>query len=121
MTMKSHTDLPQSITLAEFLPHESADQTWERIAIAGANLDVPDELQYRHNGNMPFSIYSGIGLPCWSLTALLDVLPPGKALIHDKGNLGYKCICKNVDTNFHSNPIDACYEMIVKLHDKKFL
>ncbi len=75
--MKSHTDLPQSKTLAEFLPHTTADQTWERIAIAGANLDVSEELQYRHNGNMPFRIYSGIGVPCWSLAALLSVLPLG--------------------------------------------
>ena len=119
--MKSHIDLPQSRILAEFLLHDSADQTWERIAIASANLNVPEELQYRHNGNMPFKCYSGIGVPCWSLTALLDVLPPGKALIHDKGNLGYKCICKNVDTNFHNNSIDACYEMVIKLHELKML
>lgn len=32
--MKAYTDLPQSRTLAEFLPHDSADQTWERIAKA---------------------------------------------------------------------------------------
>jgi hypothetical protein len=40
--MKSYTDLEQSRKLADILPLESADQTWARIAIAGANLDVPE-------------------------------------------------------------------------------
>ena len=60
--MKQYTDIEQSRTLAEILPKETADQTWQRVAIAGANLGVPEEIQYRHNGNMPFQIYSGIGV-----------------------------------------------------------
>ena len=74
-TMKSYTDIEQSRKLAEILPIESADQTWERIAIAGANLDVPEEMEYWHNGNTPYILNSKIGIPCWSLAALLDILP----------------------------------------------
>ena len=60
-------------------------------------------------------------LPCWSLSALLEILPPGKILLHDKGGLGYKCICNNIDTDFHDNPVDACFEMIVELNELKML
>lgn len=119
--MKAYTDLEQSKKLVEILPIESADQTWVRIVIAGANLDVSEELQYKHNGDMPFKYYSGIGTPCWSLSALLDILPTGKVLLHDKGNQGYKCICNNIDSYYFNNPIDACYEMILKLHELNLL
>lgn len=60
-------------------------------------------------------------LPCWGLSALLEILPPGKILLHDKGGLGYKCICNNIDTDFHDNPVDACFEMIVELNELKML
>ena len=56
-------------------------------------------------------------IPAWSLTALLAILPSGKVLLHDKGNFGYKCICDNVDTRFHDNPIDAAFEMVCLLKE----
>lgn len=72
---KSYTDIDQSRKLAEILPIESADQIWERIAIVGANLDVPEEMQYRHNGDISFVLSSRDGVPCWSLVALFNILP----------------------------------------------
>lgn len=125
--MKAYTDLPQSRTLAEFLHHESADQTWECIAIAGVNLDVPDELQYRHNGNMPFKCYSGIGVPCWSLAALLNILPYPQLSKDKLGNDGYGwMVCAYPDdckyeTFWQDNAVDACYEMIIELHEQKLI
>ena len=125
--MKSYTDLEQSRTLAEILPKVTADQTWQRVAIAGANLGVPEEIQYRHNGDMPFQIYSGIGIPCWSLAALLDVLPediienyyvPNLQKENGKYSIAYgneELLC------IADNPIDACYGMILKLHELKIL
>lgn len=131
--MKAFTDLEQSRKLAEILPIESSDQTWARIAIAGVNLDVPEELQYRHNGDMPFQYYSGIGLPCWSLAALLDVLPMIKKC-EDIANpfiaktpdgeyyIVYATLTKEVyDSSMYDNPVDACYEMIIKLHKEELL
>ena len=128
---KAYTDLSQSKKLAEILPLESADQTWERIAIAGANLNVPEEIQYRHNGDMLFKYYSGIGTPCWSLAALFGILPKfigdyGKCLYYDVD--GYYCGYMD-DGNFMltiqetkaDDPVDACVEMIVKLHKLKML
>ena len=118
-TIKSYTDLQQSKKLAEILPLESADQTWVRIAIAGANLDVPEELQYRHNGDMPFKYYSGIGTPCWSLAALLGALPEiqgGKPVIAlDDNYITYPHM-----SDLHTkadNLVDACVAMIERLHE----
>lgn len=129
-TIKSHTDLEQSRKLAEFLPNESADQTWQRIAIAGANLNVQDKSQYKHNGDVPFIYFSDTGVPCWSLAALLDVLPKNysrytKSLywFDDAWHLEYigedgESCYKGETAN---NPIDACYEMIIKLNELKIL
>lgn len=117
--MKQYTDIEQSRTLAEILPKETADQTWQRVAIAGANLGVPEEIQYRHNGDMPFQIYSGIGVPCWSLSALLDIYP----MIVGRDMDMYCCWQnkKNLHSRHYDNPIDACYEMILKLHELNLL
>lgn len=130
--MKSFTDLKQSKKLAEILPHYTADNTWERVTIAGSNLNVPEEQQYVHNGNMPFCYYSGIGIPCWSLAALLSVLPSvikrndkRMFLTLEKAgayNLYYKSndrLDELWETDFE--PIDACYKMILDLHEQKLL
>ena len=120
--MKSYTDLEQSRKLGKILRHDSADQTWERIVIAGANLGVPEEIQYRHNGDMPFQIYSGIGVPCWSLAALVDIIPEvslnsfkdgswNAAAQHD-GRIIYR---------EKDDPVDACVELIITLHELKLL
>ena len=111
--MKSYTDLEQSKKLAEFLPIESADM----------HCFVADSLEKQE---INYAIRCGTPLvktdiPCWSLSALLDILPTGKVLLHDKGNHGYKCICNNIDSYYFNNPIDACYEMILKLHKLNLL
>jgi len=120
--MKAYTNLEQSKKLAEILSLESADQTWARIAIAGANLDVPEELQYRHNGDMPFQYYSGIGIPCWSLAALLKILN-FPSLTQNKEDEWEVCVFDHDNDDYiektASNPIDACYEMIIKLKELK--
>lgn len=72
--MKSYTDIEQSKKLAEILSHESADNTWTQYAICGNALNVPEEMQYIHQ-ETPYRLYSGIGIPCWSLAALLEQLP----------------------------------------------
>jgi hypothetical protein len=135
-TIKSYTDIEQSKKLADILPHNTADNTWERVAIAGSNLNVPEELQYVHNGNMPFCFYSGIGVPCWSLAALLEQLP--FEICDDDGNSVYLQINKendvyqlvytdpygdfeSIETDRYEHFIDACYEMVLKLHELNIL
>lgn len=58
-------------------------------------------------------------IPCWSLAALLGVIPNYKLI--SKHNY-HTCIA---ETHFgketvawFDNPVDACYEIIVKLHNK---
>lgn len=137
--MKSYTNLEQSKELVEILPKESADQTWERIAIAGANLGIPEEMEYCHNGNIPYILNSRIGIPCWSLAALIEVLPLGIDIhnITDGHKIYYYVeiytkeiymklkrmnkpeIC--LFTERHENLVDACVEMIVKLKERNLL
>ena len=144
--IKSYTDIEQSKKLAEFLPVKSADQTWARIAIAGANLNVPEELQYIHR-DMPFKQYSGICIPCWSLAALLNVLP-NEIITDNRFECHYQIHIRKYDggdnTTLHQiaygndrglsgswhdmintgekeNLIDCCVQMILKLHELKML
>lgn len=107
--MKAYTDIEQSKKLAEILPIESADMGWY----------YSRDPQAARNQMWVGTKAENADIPCWSLAALLNVIPSGKVLIHDKGNHGYKCICKNIDSNFYDNPIDACYEMIIKLNELK--
>ena len=66
-------------------------------------------------------------IPCWSLAALLDVLPEGTRLlkstnISSVGDIQYHCDCPkgNVD-DWYDNPVDACYKMIIKLNEQKLI
>lgn len=110
--MNAYTDLEQSKKLAEFLPLESADMCYPK-----------DEFEYNY-AKEPVCHYSGIGLahPCWSLAALLDVLPKGTRLLKSATDDIYHCDCPkcNIDEWFN-NPIDACIEMIVKLKENELL
>ena len=111
-TFKSYTDIEQAKKLAEILPIESADMWFYPYPNDEYWYDVPN----MGNADKKYN-----QLPCWSLMALLEILPHGKILLHDKGGLGYKCICNNIDTDFHDSPVDACYEMILKLKKLKLL
>lgn len=117
--MKSYTDIEQSKKLAEFLPLESADMCFN---ISQRHNMPPLMTPYsKFNEFFDISPTPDFLIPCWSLAALLDILPTGKVLLHDKGNHGYKCICNNIDSYYFNNPVDACYEMILKLHEQKIL
>ncbi len=102
-TIKSYTDLEQSKKLAEILPLYSADMFWvddERPAVWN-NKDVSlDETD----------------TPAWSLAALFRELPD-TMLGKDKD--GCVVMVETMGsglTTFASDPIDACVEMIIKLH-----
>ena len=113
--MKSHTDLSQSKTLSEFLSHKSADMYYwcgEDLRIGGYKaMDIDYDT------------------PCWSLAALLDVLPNNQGR-YTKSLYWFDdaWFCEYVDEDgagilgtSADNPIDACYEMIIKLHELKML
>ena len=111
-TIKSFTDLQQSKKLAEFLPLESADFQNKTIESNG-DEDVD---------NVSYVIH-----PCWSLSALLYVLPNCTDIVKEEAdteNEKYMCtvgVKDDIISTFGNNPIDACYEMILKLHELKIL
>jgi len=133
-TIKSFTDLSQSKTLAEILPIESADMMWEQ--------------HYNNEPYVTIKPHTTIGksinchcVPCWSLAALLSVLPiiytndkkevcgPLHIDITDSEtpfvlwyvNPLHKGCIVELKTRECDNLVDACYEMIIKLYKLKML
>ena len=128
-TIKSYTDLEQSKRLAEILTLESADMNWHELPSIGYFVRA---FPYKHDNGATEGIF-----PCWSLAALLGVLPNGKDVSTTLSRGGWnielveyvdKWWCEYEDeahTKEFSvsadNPVDACYEMILKLHELKML
>ena len=124
-TTKSYADIEQSKKLAKILPIESADMF---LALNGT---LPVMSKYIDEG---FVTADDTAIPCWSLAALLSVLPNVICLdthytslnIYPTENLGwiieYSNVTGIIDFSFNNkNLIDACYEMIIKLHEIKML
>ena len=136
--MKSYTDLEQSKKLAEILPIESADGFWEyhdKWRSEGDECEGYEDypraepyLEYTRKKNEWKEDKSDV--PCWSLAALLDVLPDEVGdnyyLTLDKEGKEYCCCYEDNNGNsfrhcFSDNPVDACYKMVLKLHEQKLL
>lgn len=123
-TIKSHTDLEQSKKLAEILPLESADMCY----IKHASSDNPT---WRFDNDIPPMVLSNIPineitvetLPCWSLAALLSVVPEEVSLNSFKdGN--WNAMVQQIGKIIYSDandPVDACCELILKLHELNLL
>jgi len=64
---------------------------------------------------------------CWSLTALLSILPDGTDITKGKAdteNEKYMCtvgVKDDIISTFGNNPVDACVETIEKLNEHKML
>ena len=122
--MKSYTDLEQSKKLAEILPLESADMYYHPYPNDEDWYDIPNfgEADFKFNQ-----------LPCWSLAALLDVLPKHikdyNVLRIDIGEKDFSMWYDEIGFGVNSDlpditmeePIDACYEMIIRLNELKML
>ena len=55
--------------------------------------------------------------PAWSLSALLSILPDYTLQTNTDGTVFVVCESKKpVISDVYDDPIDACYEMILKLH-----
>lgn len=114
-TIKLYTDLEQSKKLAEILPNESADMAWyPSYAKNGYSIRML-------NDSYPLDIIGGEHdeIPAWSLAALLNVLP--SATLDSSDDHYYRVHCMGRYTEWYDNAIDACYEMILKLHELKNL
>ena len=113
--MKGFSSLEQSKKLAEFLPLESADMFW---LVLGNTPRV-------HVLTEPLSNYSRWeSYPCWSLAALLDIIPYPTLGKHVDETWSCASWVEKVKPYFVEScdsPINACYEMIIKLHEQKLL
>lgn len=116
MQIKSYTDLEQSRKLAKILPLESADMFFSGCA-------YPKEVHFPTFSKT--SVKDNI--PCWSLAALLDVLPVGtESHKQSDGSISYYYVevynnKKYFFTKRYDNPVDACYEMIIHLNELNLL
>ena len=110
--IRAYTTIEQSRKLEEILPIESADMRYQ------AHYDNKNNLKY-----IPRFISTIIPLrvdiPCWSLAALLSVLPP--FAIDSSDDNYFRIHCQQKFSEWHNNLIDACYEMIIKIHDLNLL
>ncbi len=120
--MKAYTDIPQSKVLAEILPLESADMSW--VEKGNAKRTWYDAENRRITTKYEKKYY----IPCWSLAALLDVIPSGQVNfirlpLNGENRYAIQVLCGEEWKigDWKSNPIDACYEMIIKLHEEKLL
>ena len=110
-TIKAYTDIEQSRKLAKILPIESADMRYQ------AYYDNMNNLKH-----IPRFVSTIIPLkadiPCWSLTALLNISPNGIVMNKDSQNGRYHFSSKYIGTYVTAdNSIDACVELILKLHE----
>lgn len=115
--MKSYTDMKQSNQLSEILPLDSADFAYLKIPNSSTQGFNYSDLPYfaKLIANREHT------LPCWSMSALFNVLPEGTDVTKDKSdteNEKYMCAVLANDslvTTFANNPVDVCVEMILKL------
>lgn len=155
-TVKSYTDLSQSKVLAKILKIESADMYWDY------DYSINNTGKYKYYPMVMDDQFDDVCIPCWSLAALLNILPRYIRLNHDMRNCYDNLIYKGEQYNFglercsggiigkwytqyqgiqerrygkryqntsiklyvskeYDNPVDACVEMIVKLHEQKLL
>ena len=105
--MKTYTDLEQSKKLAKILPIESADMFY--------NPRPSNEIPYIGNTNTAL-----LQVPCWSLAALLAVLPNyeinnfGDGIQLDVNN-------KTLATEGDETLLDLVVNMIIYLHELNLL
>jgi hypothetical protein len=143
--IKSYTDLEQSKKLAEILPLESADMHYSRDFDDRWFVDLDEYtsvkiLKYVDNVEEHL-------LPCWSLAALLSILP-NEIITDNKLECHYQIrICKYdggdnttlyqiaygnnrgssgswhdmINTGEKESLIDCCVQMIIKLHELNLL
>jgi len=138
--MKSYTNITQSKKLVEILPKESANAFYD--------MAEPEKRQVPIMGH-PDEYYDmkDWAIPCWSLAALLDILPSEfkyyettyeidirKYVLTDDVDL-YQIAYRNckidedghhswkdmINTGEKEDLVDACVEMIIKLHEQKLI
>lgn len=134
-TIKSYTDLEQSRKLAEILPLESADNV---IVSFGSREGTKTVVMPKETLDVIRTPFADIKetTACWSLAALLDVL---EGEIDGEEGETYQLKIEidgtwwtvwyeeeydeanPIETESTQDILDACYEIIVKLHEQNLI
>ena len=129
---RAFTSLEQSKELEKFLPPESADMEYllsikGNGSLIGTVPFVKDDSEVEDSA----SSHTYNRIACWSLAALLNVLPTldgrnailCKDIRCDKWHVCYHSTAtlSIIDTERYDNPVDACVAMIDNLHELKML
>ena len=145
-TIKSYTDIEQSKKLAGILPLESADMFYQYVLPKSVKIKHNPEIGnpinalkwynkgYTTSGKEPITL-DEYCVPCWSLAALLGVIPQelfgGEYIINITERTNYKWIISYepqapdeissyIDAS-SDNLIDCCVKIILKLKDRNIL
>ena len=141
-TIKAYSDFQQSKVLAEILPIETADMKWY---FWKSEIDAPKTPTFGYSKDAAENCKSTevVYLPCWSLEALMEILPESITFedgitLENGGNQIYELCVYNYDGQrcvdytgdcegypyiaFEEESfVDACYKMIIKLHELNLL
>jgi len=127
--MKSFTDIEQSKKLEGILPIESAD-LWYAERYAGQVLDngkyvVEDTPNYYLSLTRPsennYSQDTIKDIPCWSLAALLELIPKNYLIEANKKTtrtLYHITAISGEVTHYHQDLVDAVVELLLKLKSR---
>ena len=119
-TIKSYTDLSQSKKLAEILPLESADMYYWLAWSGGVSEEKRNTPKV---GKPRKDVIKTYWCPCWSLAALLSVVSEEVSLNSFKDGNWNAMVQQNGKMIYGdaNNSVDACVEMIIKLHEQNLL
>ena len=124
------TSIEQSKKLVEILPIESADMYYQyvlpKLDKIKHNPEIGNPVNalkwynkgYTTSGKEPVTL-DEYCIPCWSLAALLNVLP--SATLDSSNDHHFRIHCMKRYTEWYDNAVDACVEMIIRLNESKLL
>ena len=135
-TIKSYTDLYQSKKLAKILPLSTADMCFKCVGEDPYDVVLRPYSEWKEEYKDLLVDKEVDVIPCWSLAALLSIIPQeifdGEYIINITEGLDNKWVLtydhfENRNHSYYTlsigadNLVDACYEMILKLHELKLL
>ena len=125
--MKTYPDIEQSKKLEGILPPESADHHYVRKVqdSMGKPVDGKWSTPKYGNPNSSHANYMVMGftkfeiIPCWSLVALLELIPKEADIHKDsiENEIFYSCGTYGYGSPCYDNPIDAIFSMVVWLKE----
>ena len=102
-----------SITqLAEIIHLESSDMYYSNHSIENYYSPIPNIGKYSAMHNQ---------IPCWSISDLLEIISNNGRYKLQMFEGGYYFEANGFMTESYFNPVDTCYEFILKLHELNML